>query len=61
MTVRSYSPDGRGCHPSSRRREGGSGLIFCGCEVITDAGDEPEYRMTLYGKWVLTRLGEPEE
>ena len=37
-----------------------NGLISGGHEVITQAGHEPEYVITPYGEWFLTRLADPE-
>jgi hypothetical protein len=37
------------------------GLISGGYDVLTWAGHEPEYAITPYGEWFLTRLAEPDE
>jgi hypothetical protein len=35
-------------------------LISGGYDVLTTSGQEPEYTITPYGEWFLTRLAEPE-
>jgi hypothetical protein len=36
-------------------------LISGGYDVLTRSGREPEYTITAYGDWFLTRLAEPEK